>query len=467
MDNIHVLFGAPGCGKTTRLMEILTEELKQNEPNKIAFVSFTRKGTYEGVERAKQLGNFKDEDLPYFRTLHSIAFRQGGYTKYDMISKHDYKAFSDAMGMKFTGYYSEEFYSNDDKYLFMHFMKRNNPKTAGNYTTDLDGRILRDVEYNYAKYKDFTHTHDFTDIIEHFIEVGEPLPVDIAIIDEAQDLTTLQWRMCEIAFKNCKRVYIAGDDDQAIYEWSGADVEYFLSIKAQKREILDQSYRLQKNILSIAKRVSGMIHNRVNKNFAPVNDKGDVFTYNSVNEITLNSNESWYFITRNNWFLSKYREYLRKQARVFMDKDTLSYDPKQIEAINTFENARRRGRLTDTDEMKLKLHVKGVPDLTKPWFEVFNFENDVMAYYRDLVKAKTDLSDRSIMVNTIHGVKGGEADNVVLMLDFTKAVRHNMERNPDSELRCLYVAITRAKKRLHIVYSSSRNGYDDFVRLDV
>jgi len=467
MDNIHMLFGAPGCGKTTRLMGILTEELKQNDPNKIAFVSFTRKGTYEGVERAKQLYSLKDEDLPYFRTLHSIAFRSGDFTKYDMISKQDYKEFSDAMGMKFTGYYNEEFYSNDDKYLFMHFMKRNNPIMANRYAYGLDTGVLRDVEYNYAKYKDFAKVSDFTDIVERFVEAGESLPVDIAIIDEAQDLTTLQWRMCEVAFKNCKRVYIAGDDDQAIYEWSGADVQYFLNIKAQKREILDKSYRLQRNILDVAKRVSGMISTRVDKNFEPVNDAGDVLVYNSIDDIKLNTNESWYFITRNNWFLSQYRTYLRKQSRVFMDKDKLSFDPKQIEAINTFENARRRGRLTDTDEVKLKLHTKGKPDITKPWFEVLDFDNDTMAYYRDLVRSRTNLQDRSIMVNTIHGVKGGEADNVVLTLDFTKAVRNNMENNPDSELRCLYVAITRAKKHLHIIHSSSRNGYDNFVRLGI
>jgi superfamily I DNA/RNA helicase len=67
------------------------------------------------------------------------------------------------------------------------------------------------------------------------------------------------------------------------------------------------------------------------------------------------------------------------------------------------------------------------------------------------------------MINTIHGVKGGEADNVVIKLDFTKSVRENFENNPDSELRCLYVACTRAKKNLHIVFSNSKNGYDSYI----
>lgn len=465
MDNVHKIFGAPGCGKTTKLMSILLKELEHTAPNRIAFVSFTRKGTYEGAERAKSMYNLRDEDMPYFRTLHSIAFRAGDYAKSDMLSKSDYKAFSDSMDMKFTGYYTEDFYNNDDKYLFTHFMKRNNPRAASAFANDLNAHVLRDVEYNFTRYKDFTKKHDFTDIIERFVEAGEALPVDVAIIDEAQDLTTLQWRMCEVAFKNCRTIYVAGDDDQAIYEWSGADVDYFLRLNASTQEVLDKSYRLQRKILVLAKRVSGMISRRVEKNFEPVGDEGDVHFYNSLDDLPLNATESWYFLSRNNFFLAPYREYLRGKARVYTDKDELSYSQREIDAINAYEAGRKRGKYTDIEEVRLKLFLKDGADMTRPWYDSLKLTNDAIAYYRDLIRTRANLRDRSLTVSTIHGVKGGEADNVVLTLDFTKAVRNNMERNPDSELRCLYVAITRAKKHLHIVHASSKNGYDDFVRL--
>ena len=76
MNNAHIIFGAPGCGKTTYLMKILEKELKEHAPDKIAFVSFTKKGTYEGRSRALEKFDYKEGDLPYFRTLHSIAFRE-------------------------------------------------------------------------------------------------------------------------------------------------------------------------------------------------------------------------------------------------------------------------------------------------------------------------------------------------------------------------------------------------------
>ena len=466
LTNVTKIFGAPGCGKTHRLMRVLTDVLKVCPPERVAYSSFTRKGTYEGVERAKVQFGFKEDQLPFFRTLDSIAFRAGGFSRYDMISKSNYKEFSDAMGMKFTGYYTEEFFNDDDEYLFVHFMKRNNPTSAELYYGDLNMQTLEEVEDNYTRYKKQAEVYDFTDIVERFVKAGEALPIDYAIIDEAQDLTTLRWQMCNIAFANCKRIYIAGDDDQAIYEWSGADINYFLDLKANETEVLGQSYRLKKNILEVAQQVSSKIGRRVAKEFKPDERGGDgeVLYYNDIDEVQLNTNETWYFLSRNNWFLQRYREYLRAHARVFVDKDELSFDQRQVDAINTYEAARKRGKLTDVEEVKLRSHVNGTIDLTKPWYEVMRFTNDMLTYYRDLIKYKTDLRDRTLNINTIHGVKGGEADNVVLMLDYTRAVKDSMDKNPDAELRCLYVAVTRTKKRLHIVYSSSMNGYDAYIR---
>jgi DNA helicase-2/ATP-dependent DNA helicase PcrA len=465
MPDTHVIFGAPGCGKTTRLMRLLEDELKQRDPDRIAFVSFTRKGTYEGAERAQARFGYKEADLPYFRTLHSIAFRTGGYTKYDMLSKKDYKSFSDAMGMKFTGYYTEEFYSNDDKYLFIPFLRRNNPKAAESYMYDVDTKKLANVEFNFARYKEFAKVVDFTDIIEAFIARNEALPVEVAIIDEAQDLTTLQWQMCDVAFRNCKKIIVAGDDDQAIYEWSGADVERFLSIDAVTREVLKQSYRLPRRVLDLAKSVSAMISHRVDKDFVAREEEGSVTYHNAIEELDVGGKESWYFLARNNWFLSTYRDLLHKRGEVFVDKGKASYEPREIAAINAFEAMRKCGKVSDVDEMRVKLFLRDKIDLSRPWFENLNFDVDKTAYYRDLIRCKTDLKSTRLTVDTIHGVKGGEADNVVLLLDFTRAVKANFEKNPDSELRCLYVACTRAKKHLHIVHSTSKNGYDTYVKM--
>jgi len=466
-----IIFGAPGCGKTTTLMDILEMELKQNSPDRIAYVSFTRKGTYEGRDRAMELFNYKENDLPYFRTLHSIAFREGNYSRADLMAPKDYKVFSDALGMKFTGYYTQDFIHNDDRYLFYDTILRENPKRAKVFAEELDTHTVALVSHNLERFKQQYSVIDFTDIVSSFINRNKPLDVDVAIIDEAQDLTTLQWEMCHLAFKNCKRVYIAGDDDQAIYEWSGADVDHFLKIRGEKT-ILHQSYRMRRHILQYAKNISALITNRVDKQFEPIDEGGNIFHHNTLDEIKIKDNESYYFLARNNYFLSLYKDLMIKKSKLFMYKKDTSFSTKEIVNINMYEKQRKGIKLNEQAEMSLRVYLRRNANMRAPWFESMEFtergaltHSEKIGYYRDLIRNKVKLEEPKIMINTIHGVKGGEADNVVIMMDFTRAVRKNFEQNPDSELRTLYVGLTRAKHNLHIVYSQSKNGYDNYLEV--
>jgi superfamily I DNA/RNA helicase len=56
-----------------------------------------------------------------------------------------------------------------------------------------------------------------------------------------------------------------------------------------------------------------------------------------------------------------------------------------------------------------------------------------------------------IRLSTIHGAKGGEADNVLLLTDLSSKFADEYAYNPDNINRILYVGITRARQGLHIV----------------
>ena len=62
-----------------------------------------------------------------------------------------------------------------------------------------------------------------------------------------------------------------------------------------------------------------------------------------------------------------------------------------------------------------------------------------------------------IKISTIHKAKGGEADNVALLLDSSKPCAESPDQ--DSEIRTFYVGATRAKKALHIIESQSIYGF--------
>ena len=56
-----------------------------------------------------------------------------------------------------------------------------------------------------------------------------------------------------------------------------------------------------------------------------------------------------------------------------------------------------------------------------------------------------------IELSTIHGAKGGESENVVLLTDLTINTMRGYERDPDDENRLFYVGATRTKENLHII----------------
>ena len=56
-----------------------------------------------------------------------------------------------------------------------------------------------------------------------------------------------------------------------------------------------------------------------------------------------------------------------------------------------------------------------------------------------------------ITLSTIHGAKGGESENVVLLTDLSENTMKAYERNADDENRLFYVGATRTKEHLHII----------------
>ena len=60
-----------------------------------------------------------------------------------------------------------------------------------------------------------------------------------------------------------------------------------------------------------------------------------------------------------------------------------------------------------------------------------------------------------IKLSTIHGSKGGEADNVMLLTDLTRKADAQYWKQRDEERRVFYVGMTRARNTLNIVRSQT------------
>jgi DNA helicase-2/ATP-dependent DNA helicase PcrA len=465
-SKIKIIAGPPGTGKTTYLLGVLEKELKNYSPDKIAFVSFTRVGAYEGRDRAIEKFNYTEDDLPYFRTLHSLAFSSMGAKTGDMIDHKDKVKLGKLLGYNFKYGFTADLNASDSIYLFYIDAYRNNPRLGkqiieNNY---LNVNTLTFIERNYREYKEVFNKLDYTDLIEKFIKEGKSIPVKVAIIDEAQDLTSLQWDMIEVAFKDCERIYIAGDDDQAIYEWSGADVQRFINLKGEL-EVLHHSYRLPSNILNFAKSITNNIGDRIQKDFEPANDGGFInkidsdLPYEFRYSVRINNKDSYLLLARNRYYLGYYKEAMIKCGIPFKLEGKIFHETRHIEAINLYTRVKKGIKLTSAESHNLERFIK--PGYHDTWYDGLNIPKDKKDYYRALIQNKTILGQEpKVDIRTIHSVKGAETDHIFIHLNITSAVKQNLIFNPDSEHRVFYVAVTRAKKSVTIVLPDQRNYYD-------
>ena len=304
---------------------------------------------------------------------------------------------------------------------------------------------------------------------------------DIAFIDEAQDLSPIQWKMVDIITKNSKYVILAGDDDQAIYGWAGADVKKFQQKFSKKDIILPQSYRVPLKVQDIANKILDRIpdERRIKKQWQARREVGDVNYITDLDGLPLHDG-NWLILARYNDRLNKLMPLLKDMGIYYQYKGRKSYKSTLFRTILNYIRW-QKGELLSLSEVKDVIECTGsnlkpteekmydladlTYDKTVNWFDVFVVDYEECLYIREMLSYGEKLSKNArVKLSTIHAAKGGEADNVLLILDNTKTIRESSEKNEDKadeENRVWYVGVTRTKQNLYIMSARKEDrGYD-------
>lgn len=490
----RLVLGGPGCGKTTRLLGIVDEALQSGiHPSRIAFTSFSRMAAYEARDRAVAKFGLSKQHFPHFRTLHSIAFRDAGFSTEAMMKSEDYTEIGDLANMDFTRF---SFNGDDPPLLFGKFdgdkarfiEEQSRIRQTVPNLGEFDPWVYRKYVAILEEYKSARLKLDFTDLLERYVEEGIPLDVDLFIIDEAQDLSRLQWMVISRALGRARDVYFAGDDDQCIHTWCGADLSTFLSLDVKETEVLKHSWRIPRHIGTYAKAIASRIPHRYPKDWQPRDEDGSVNHYCDIDGIDYREG-TWLLLARNKYLLEDYERAMRGAGVHYNMVGQDSPIRKYAEAIVLWEKLRAGGEVTLEEArvvysmmLSLKEIRRGFKSLVgapERMYDIMVLKNEygliTTAPWTDAL-LKMPASERGyiltcrnngerlldaprVRVGTIHSVKGSEADNVVLRPDVAWATYNSFQRGDDSEARVFYVGATRAKHNLFLLAPTGGYAY--------
>jgi superfamily I DNA/RNA helicase len=497
VNKTKIIIGPPGTGKTTTLLNMVEALLKQGiSPDKIGFVSFTKKAITEATSRAVDRFGINQKELVYFRTLHSMAFYMLGLKQSAVIEEKHYQDLSELLGIDFTGKAVSEDgniaeMALGDQMVFLESLSRMKCEDLAKCynTQDVDFSLDELIQFQdtYKRYKIANMLYDFTDMLTMYKERGVKPKLHTLFVDEVQDLTKLQWDIVDQMIDQAENAILAGDIDQSIYRWSGADPEFLIErCKTTEVVFLPKSYRVPFKVHAVANMVISQCKERVDSKYLPADRQGDVQYISSVDELDLTKG-NWLFLTRNSYLIRNLTGLLFEMGFPFQTKWSSTNDNRFVKAAFSWSRLLNGDRISIDDcknmlylmtnkKYKLAWHSKdftGMEDISMDELDKkIVLENTSAKWYEALDKIPSEdrifiracrqrgesfLKPPRIQISTIHGAKGGECDNVVVLTDISARTYKAYENNPDDEYRAFYVAMTRAKERLFIVAPETNN----------
>ncbi|MFB6186366.1 MAG: 3'-5' exonuclease, partial [Halobacteriaceae archaeon] len=365
-----------------------------------------------------------------------------------------------------------------------------NAQTGNKYTptwpSDDDRLDVPEAIRAWRTYKGKQELTGFADMLER-VKGRSLVPyVDYLFIDEFQDITQLQYDVYQVWKPEMDHVLIAGDDDQVVYAWQGADPKLLLNEKGED-VILGTSHRLPSKILEVVQTQIQHIEERQEKNLDPRKEGGTVEAVESPSMLDLVRNvrstvadysgdmmilfraryQMFQFIdefidegmpftvmTDSRMWTDRLTDYIRAVEAIENDKPINGLqaqrlaDMLQESAFGTNERDdlydfidEAKEEIDSDDLLDVQIQPETIQDII-PFFpapvaagdmlrKVTRFQRQsVEAYFQGEYQG---MDPERIRLGTIHSAKGREADHIFLSTDLTEKVVEHMAAISDGE----------------------------------
>jgi superfamily I DNA/RNA helicase len=457
------IYGPPGTGKTFRLIRRVNAYVRTGTPyHKIGYFAFTKKAAKEARNRI----GVDEKQVPYFQTLHAFCFHLLNLNESAIIQPHHYEALGKKLNVRvnFNDKYNDEqthFLTCNNPYFQM-IQRSINKDIPLREEFNLNEHDRKDIEswdtlnhiyINLQEYKTKMHLLDFNDLIKKVINSGKIPKLKAIFIDEAQDLSPLQWQLYDKLRENCDDMYLAGDDDQAIFAWAGADVNRFIKEPANER-VLRYSRRVSKAVQEQSQiavsRISGI---RKHKEYLPRAQEGFASHINNLGQVDLTKGK-WLILTRTKSNLLDIMKELKSKNIYYQSNKGKSFNVGIYNGAMAYTKWIREGKLEEKEINDVREYIpNGNWNPEKNWYDIFVADQKEILYIRNIISGGEKLYENArIWLSTIHAIKGGEEDNVILSLHQGSKVQKSISLSvdkQDEEHRVWYVGVTRARNNLY------------------
>ena len=493
--------GPPGTGKTTSLVKIYYSHLKQYSPTDIIVISHTNtaadhiRGT---IYSDKSIQEYQEDTK---HEVFGIVKNAKETLKQNVITIH--KFCKDRVEGKSFLIEDYEILAN----LYDRFNKYTTSKTF--QSTELlfkkhpFFKFMSFARDNGMPFLDYYRTLSLKerDDYKYTIEAeSERLckKIKVLIVDEAQDSSVIQRQAEKVMSKNVDYFYKAGDPDQSIFEFAGADPDSFHKEFADPEIELEQGHRCPRVINEYCKQIIKPVweHYGYERLWRPRETKegeiveGEIFEMSNLTQDPfapelknriLNTKEQFVFTYRGNEpkIMIDYLVELGMPMKVPSGaKLQFKYPTNEIKNQRSFLEL-TRGEKVSSAKVKLMLkstssqyinNQKSIDDIdrgsyTLDWlvqnnylvpgvkgvddFQLICKDNSIIQanYIRKIVNNNRDLEDKRIFLENIHTTKGKEFENVVIDLTITQEEEDFVKR------RIKFVGCSRAKQTLWTIKS--------------
>ena len=333
------------------------------------------------------------------------------------------------------------------------------------------------VYKNITRFKNHYQMIDFDDMLEKsLVKNIEFKPYKLVLVDEAQDLSKLEWQVISKIARNTEELVLVGDDDQSIYGWKGSNAKIFQRWPCKKECVrsLPKTYRLPPAVYKVVMKIQGEIQDRLGTKFeCDPNKEGSFGFIDSLRVLanSINSKSDVIMCARTNNLAKNFKNFCIDYGLIFKEKNyaydrgtsfrTIFEQEDRKELIKAWETLQSGGliqgkqylkmvkklqpgliehgkkgalehadtqppELQDPDlylsfeDIKNKYYFQG--DINCKWFEILKFETDSVLfrdnnhlneYLRTCWERDPNL-ESNIKIAPIHSVKGMEADIVIV-----------------------------------------------------